>query len=868
MKINENISMNEIYEKVNNNIFSFDDFEISMFTEDIFSIKYKNKKILDFILKKPMKIKYKDSNLSLINTEHLREIIKKYDIIEPIISCNSCKENFSFSSQVFGIHENHDLSLVESIDLERLSNIEFNNLFNKEKENNVLGKKFKNPEEFEPNFEHYFPDYEIYKNNPFTLFTDNKRNKFIYDLINDMHLLPKKIRAYFGQSGIGKSTLIITASKYKLNHDQYGTLYINLKCLNYLIKNQYYKLFRRIFVDEVAYLFKGNYDNYINCTNIIHRFQIEYEDSVWYLINEIINFILRISNKKKYIFIFDQYNSKKDPNNWIIKIFNEFIINKSENNDIEIGLFTFSSMNNSDIKDYKINLIKNIYDFNFKKDIRNIKNFIELYDIFDSKKFKFDDEEYEELYELLGRNIKYYNILNYHFYNQKSFEKSYDEIKQHIKDKIKKYYNCEDNEKNIMQLIYFSTKAKYNLDGFLDIANYIPFKYFIPIIKKDKKNKANYIEIEFAYPLIEEIVNELLDENIYSELNFYKTLISGKKVDDGARDYMFKKYITYLLNANSSDRKKLIFKDIIITKKITLQKFIPKPKDKPIKEKNKKTKLEEGIYLFTQKIINGNLLDILIIFIDKNNKASIIAIQITIHKPKIDIFDSTDLIICLDTLYMNIKKLYDFDLNPESMFFTYIFDKSYEKVSKSEFNEMIKKCDSNNIAYILFNPDDDNFYNKEGKKIKFLKDEVKGRNNLKFKKHIIDDDEIENVLVKFFPKNYVLRSCYLINYEEIQIAISIIKNDFENGYNIKKLYFNETTFIKKEGDFKKESIYFGRTEKRKKCYIIYYSLNSKKFISRFLIDDKYNEEEIEYLNKNADVVRMQILDEYKIEYEI
>jgi hypothetical protein len=77
MKINENISMNEIYEKVNNNIFSFDDFEISMFTEDIFSIKYKKKKILDFILKKPMKIKYKDSNISLINTEHLREIIKK-----------------------------------------------------------------------------------------------------------------------------------------------------------------------------------------------------------------------------------------------------------------------------------------------------------------------------------------------------------------------------------------------------------------------------------------------------------------------------------------------------------------------------------------------------------------------------------------------------------------------------------------------------------------------------------------------------------------------------------------------------------------------------------------------------------------------
>ena len=181
---------------------------------------------------------------------------------------------------------------------------------------------------------------------------------------------------------------------------------------------------------------------------------------------------------------------------------------------------------------------------------------------------------------------------------------------------------------------------------------------------------------------------------------------------------------------------------------------------------------------------------------------------------------------------------------------------------------MIEKCDSNNIAYILFNPDDENFYNKEGKKIKFLKNEVKGRNNLKFKKHIIDDDEIDDGFVNLLPLNYILKSYYSINNDEIQIAISIIKNDFENGHNIEKLYFNETTFIKQQKELKKEVIYFGRTRKRKKCFIIYFSQTSKKFISRFLIDDEYNEEEIEYEKQNTDDYRRQIFDEYKIVYKI
>ena len=57
-------------------------------------------------------------------------------------------------------------------------------------------------------------------------------------------------------------------------------------------------------------------------------------------------------------------------------------------------------------------------------------------------------------------------------------------------------------------------------------------------------------------------------------------------------------------------------------------------------------------------------------------------------------------------LYSNLKKLYDFHLSIENIFFTYIFDQSYKSVDKKKFNAMISKCNSEDVAYILFNPDD------------------------------------------------------------------------------------------------------------------------------------------------------------------
>ena len=369
---------------------------------------------------------------------------------------------------------------------------------------------------------------------------------------------------------------------------------------------------------------------------------------------------------------------------------------------------------------------------------------------------------------------------------------------------------------------------------------FVPFKYFIIKTKEDRK-KQKHIQIDFASPLIEEVVNDLLDKVIYCKLNIYKTLTDDKKIDGGARGYMFEKLITYLLDPNTYNNH-IYFKDVKITEKITLRKFIPRRKERPIKEKKKKIKLEKGTYLFTQRIINGKALDILIIFIDKDNNAKVIAIQITIHKPKEDIYSIINLKTICQLLYYNLKKLYDFNLSIENIFFTYIFDQSYKSVDKKKFNEMISKCNTEDIAYILFNPDDNNFYNKNGEIIELLSNEIKCPSTKNFKRPFLDDNDDKDIIKyqDFFPKTKIIFSYYMLTNEEIDQAIAILKNDTEIGEKIKGLAFVETKIIQIQNDFEKSFVYFARTNTSFNTFIVYFSLEHKTFIQKFLKDERGN----------------------------
>ena len=131
-------------------------------------------------------------------------------------------------------------------------------------------------------------------------------------------------------------------------------------------------------------------------------------------------------------------------------------------------------MNNSDIKEYKIQKIE--LELSPLKN-NNYTDIYEVNDLFDINTLIFKDEETDHYFDLLGRNIKTYNIL-------KEKENHEDELSKYLKgekDKIYKniedYYECDKDDMNITKLLYFSTTSKYNLDNFREKAKYIPFKY-------------------------------------------------------------------------------------------------------------------------------------------------------------------------------------------------------------------------------------------------------------------------------------------------------------------------------------------------------------------------------------------------------
>ena len=108
------------------------------------------------------------------------------------------------------------------------------------------------------------------------------------------------------------------------------------------------------------------------------------------------------------------------------------------------------------------------------------------------------NEDVDVQFDLLGRTIKNYNILNYYIINNDidNINNYINKTKIKIENNIKNYYNYYKEKNNILNLLFFSIETKYSLNNFIEISKYVPFKYFIPqIIEDDEKNK--YVIIKY-----------------------------------------------------------------------------------------------------------------------------------------------------------------------------------------------------------------------------------------------------------------------------------------------------------------------------------------------------------------------------------
>ena len=282
----------------------------------------------------------------------------------------------------------------------------------------------------------------------------------------------------------------------------------------------------------------------------------------------------------------------------------------------------------------------------------------------------------------------------------------------------------------------FSTDVQYSKDNLLKVINNIPFKYF-DIIKD--KNQIEY-KIIFSFPLVGEVVNEIYSDIININPSIY-TNLTNYELDGGARGKFFEKIVTYHLNKDNLKNKEKeyidYFQDYLIKYHDEMEVLVLNANEDPEKIMFEK-KLEEGIYLVTQKRYNGKALDIALINVSKINE--IIGIQISIHKKYI--FKKKDIVDFLLNLKKNAEKYYDLKVEKENLYFCYIFD------WKNKDKKMLNKCNKKGLKYFFFDVINDCF--KDGK----------GNNIINLKKNLLNLSTINKEINKtsyfkldnFFPK--------------------------------------------------------------------------------------------------------------------
>ena len=215
-----------------------------------------------------------------------------------------------------------------------------------------------------------------------------------------------------------------------------------------LFRDNKIRAIKQIIIDEIVFLLRNKYNEYLECCNKVKNFKFKDEYDFWILIKDILEYI---KNIKDYYFIvaFDQYNNENDINSILKEIKASLLTTKN------FRLIVISSMNESDIRNLKIEkLLYNAIDNNINNDT---EIFVEIKDICTEFFTGFNQEE-NDIFILLGKTMKVYNEI---------FQIKYNYVNQSLDDYIK--------EKR--------KKIKFRFFGFMKVLK-IKKIYFIQMIKR------------------------------------------------------------------------------------------------------------------------------------------------------------------------------------------------------------------------------------------------------------------------------------------------------------------------------------------------------------------------------------------------
>ena len=619
--------------------------------------------------------------------------------------------------------------------------------------------KFESPYEFDKHYSDYFDFYKLYEvKSNFTYLLDNFNNRQIF-ATQLKSLSINNIYIFFGKGGIGKSITIIQVFKYDYDHTKNGTLYINCKSI---YKNFKYniKTMKKILQDEIIFLFKNEYDTYKKCAQMIENYKPDKSSSFWDIIRQIISFC---NNKdKNYYLIFDQYKNKIDQNEELLKINEELKIKN------KFCIISCCSLNDKDIRLYKIQ--KLFGSLNMKKNPDNM-TIIEIDYLLDELNYTIDNGgEFDIAFEKCGKNIKnYIALLEEYSIPGRDLKNFLNRKKKNIEKNIFDFYEIKNLEDELLgsisNLFYFSVGTEYEINYLAKIQNYIPFKYF-DVIRSENNNE--YAEVIYNFELVKDVLNDIYERLILENNSIYHIFRSDKMLDEGALGGIFEKYVIYNMSPKNYEKKKKLFGAFEIGSIQEVIKFVPKINENLNKINMKKEDVKPGTYLFKQKNFNGKGFDVAIIVINENKEATVYLFQISINKS--NIYTKTQLNQLVDTFIKYFSLLYTFSLDKDRIYFTYIFDIKHK-------DELIKKCNSNNMKCIFFKPSIKLFTNKDeiniekvynsddifvclGKQLFGKEIEMKNSIN-KHSCHTILNDLQSNNLIEFLKNKYY--KCSKIN---------------------------------------------------------------------------------------------------------
>ena len=230
----------------------------------------------------------------------------------------------------------------------KVLNIYIINFFEKYKKK-YTNKEFETALDFDKNFNYYFNYKEnLNLNEKFFIYEGEFNNRRYLQMEILDNTQKEKRLIYYGISGKGKSVSLIGSLKYRIDFSLRSTLYINCKTLKYLLIDKKISTVKQLLIDEIIFLTSdGNFAKYISIVHHIKYFNFKNEYDFWVLILEII--VKFCSDKKQYVFGLDQYNDSNDYYGYLKKL-KDFCNNKDN-----IKLVIFSSMNESDVRNIKIN---------------------------------------------------------------------------------------------------------------------------------------------------------------------------------------------------------------------------------------------------------------------------------------------------------------------------------------------------------------------------------------------------------------------------------------------------------------------------------------------------------------------------------